>query len=387
MKLSNFSQSRDNNFNLIRITAALAVLITHSFVLATGSINAEPLREYLGMSIGDIAVNIFFITSGFLVTASLLTRQSVIEFVWARVLRIFPALVIMLLLTVFGMGIFFTSLPVSDYLANSEVYIYFVKCASLITEVPYNLPGVFVHNPLRYMVNGSIWTMPYEIKMYAILVAVWGGLLLINRERIKLFKRVIITGVIVSGAIVFMGKFYYATIENLVLKFSIDGEFITLFFMFFSGATFYFLKEYIRLSHSLFWLCMIALVVATAINKDVFFVTYMLTIAYILFYIAYVPSGYIRKYNQVGDYSYGVYIYAFPIQQSLAALVPGISVLHMLLISAAVTLIFATLSWHLIERRALNLKSLYVDHTKNTLTSNPNVSSTRVADVTPSQRK
>src|SRR6186997_3455935 len=132
MKLSNFTQGRDNNFNLIRIVAALAVLINHSFVLSAGTGDAEPLQG-LGMSLGMIAVDVFFITSGFLVTASLLTRQSAIEFIWARVLRIYPALLLMLLLTVFGLGIFFTQLPVPSYLANSLVYTYFLKCSTLIT--------------------------------------------------------------------------------------------------------------------------------------------------------------------------------------------------------------------------------------------------------------
>jgi peptidoglycan/LPS O-acetylase OafA/YrhL len=102
-------------------------------------------------------------------------------------------------------------------------------------------------------------------------------------------------------------------------------------------------------------------------NKDIFFVVYVLTIAYILFYIAYISSGLIRKYNQVGDYSYGVYIYAFPVQQSVAALVPGISVLSMLLIAAPVTLLLAAFSWHFLERYALELKQSCVSRTKRIL--------------------
>ncbi|MDO8654733.1 MAG: hypothetical protein Q7R66_21385, partial [Undibacterium sp.] len=75
-----------------------------------------------------------------------------------------------------------------------------------------------------------------------------------------------------------------------------------------------------------------------------------------LFYLAYLPAGAIRKYNALGDYSYGVYIYAFPVQQALASIYPGIPVPAMLLGSATLTLTLATLSWHLIEKRALHLK-------------------------------
>lgn len=86
MKLAALSQGRNNNFNLIRFVAALAVLFSHSFALATGTGSAEPLRLTYGLTFGDIAVNAFFITSGFLVTASLINRGSVAAFVWGRVL-------------------------------------------------------------------------------------------------------------------------------------------------------------------------------------------------------------------------------------------------------------------------------------------------------------
>lgn len=89
-----------------------------------------------------------------------------------------------------------------------------------------------------------------------------------------------------------------------------------------------------------------------------------MVIAYVLFYLVYVPVGQLRTFNQVGDYSYGVYIYAFPVQQSVAALLPGVSVIAMISISAVVTLLLAALSWHLLERRALRLKGHYVEHTR-----------------------
>lgn len=357
MKLSNFTQGRNNNFNLIRIVAAFAVLITHSFALAIGTGAAEPFRESLGMTLGSIAVDVFFITSGFLVTASLLTRQSAIEFIWARVLRIFPALLIMLLLTVFGLGVFFTSSPLPSYLADSKTYIYLVKCSTLITGVAYNLPGVFDDNPYKNAVNGSLWTMPYEIQMYAILTIIWVALRIKKKIRLRTFELAIVTGAVVAGVLVVARYFYFPT----------EGLFARLFFMFFSGAAFYVLKEHVTISRRIFWLLVIALMSSAMANKHTFFIVYILTIAYILFYIAYIPSGFIRKYNQVGDYSYGVYIYAFPVQQSVVALVPGVSVLSMLSIAATVTLLLAALSWHLLEQRALGLKRLYVDHTKKIL--------------------
>lgn len=367
MRLSNFTQGKDNNFNLIRMVAALAVLVTHSFALAIGTGEAEPFRQSLGMTIGSIAVDVFFVTSGFLVTASLLTRQNTIEFIWARILRIAPALLVMLCLTVFGLGIYFTTLPIPSYLSDSKTYLYFLKCATLITGVSYQLPGVFDGNPYKSPVNGSLWSLPFEVKMYAILAVAWVALRVTQCNRLRAIKVAILAGACIAGSLVIARHFYPPA----------KGEFTNLFYLFFSGAAFYVLKQNILLSRWVFWLFFVALLSSALANKDAFFVVYKLTIAYVLLYIAYIPSGWIRKYNRLGDYSYGVYIYAFPVQQSIAALIPGVSVLSMIMISAATTIFFAVLSWHIIEQRALGLKELYISHTRRIIGRDPTDTSSR----------
>jgi peptidoglycan/LPS O-acetylase OafA/YrhL len=98
----------------------------------------------------------------------------------------------------------------------------------------------------------------------------------------------------------------------------------------------------------------------SVINKDFYFIVYCLLLPFLVFYSAYVPSGYIRKFNRYGDYSYGMYIYAFPVQQSAAALIPNISVTTMIVVSFGVTLFLSMLSWHLIEKRLLDMKGAYV---------------------------
>ncbi len=133
--------------------------------------------------------------------------------------------------------------------------------------------------------------------------------------------------------------------------------------MFFLGATVYVLRHHILLSN---WLCSlfgIALLIA-AFHTHVFFVVYLCTIAYILSYAAYIPSRGIRNYNRLGDYSYGCYIYAFPVQQTIAALVPGVSILQMMAVSFVVTAFCAVVSWHFLEQRALSLKDRFACRTE-----------------------
>jgi peptidoglycan/LPS O-acetylase OafA/YrhL len=105
LTLGDYVGGRDNNFNLIRFLAASAVLLSHSFPLSNGDPTTEPLRSWLGLSAGEIAVDVFFLTSGFLVAGSLLTRHSVSGFAVARALRIYPAMVVSVLLTVPVVGL------------------------------------------------------------------------------------------------------------------------------------------------------------------------------------------------------------------------------------------------------------------------------------------
>ena len=345
MKLSEYVGSRDNNFNLIRILAALAVVVSHGYVLASGLEYSEPVSKLLGMTLGTIAVDIFFISSGFLVAASLISRRSTVEFVCARALRIYPALWVMLILTVFGLGACLTTLPKAAYFGSHETLLYLAKCGTLIAGVDRRLPGVFTHNPYNDTVNGSLWTMPYEVRMYVRLALVWILLRLTGKYRMTLFKMAIPAIAAYAGI-------------RLALNHSDDpfrAEALRLLFMFFTGSTFYVFKERIVLSRRIAVLLTLALLAAT-MRVDIFKVVYDLTLAYLLFFLAYVPAGWVRNYNRLGDYSYGTYIYAFPIQQALVALVPGITTGALILVSFVVTEIFAVLSWHFLEHRALQVK-------------------------------
>ena len=353
--LSSFTQGKNNNFNLIRIIAALAVLVSHSFSLL---LQPEPFGQSLGMSMGSIAVDIFFVASGFLVAGSLLARQSVSEYVLARVLRIYPALIVMLVLTVFVLGAVFTSVPLDAYYTNGQVYSYLMRCLTLISGVAYYLPGVFESNPFKGAVNGSLWTLVYEIKMYIFLALFWLVSALTKKNRTKMFNALMIASAVLALGVVFFRHFYLKD----------DSHAVRLFFMFFSGAAYWVLKDRIRLSTPLFLFLLCASAFSLLMSQDAFFIVYQLGVAYALFYIAYVPAGAIRQYNALGDYSYGVYIYAFPVQQAVVALFPGISVAAMMAMSAAVTLMLAILSWHVIEKRAMRLKEFFLQRSRRALT-------------------
>ena len=137
-------------------------------------------------------------------------------------------------------------------------------------------------------------------------------------------------------------------------------QFERLLFMFFCGASIYVLSDKIVLKHTALYLLLPLLISSVFVSKDLFFALYTLSLAYVVVCLAYLPSGMLRKYNAMGDYSYGVYIYAFPVQQAVAALWPGIMVWQMALLSTLVTLLLAVISWHVIEKPALSLKQVTV---------------------------
>jgi peptidoglycan/LPS O-acetylase OafA/YrhL len=354
MRLSQCTQGRENNFNLIRVIAAFAVLVTHSFVL-TG--NREPFLKVLGMTLGTWALDIFFLISGFLVTSSLLSRQSTVEFLWSRILRIYPALFMMVFLTVFLLGPSFTNLPLATYFSLPETYVYLAKCTSLIVGIARTLPGVF-NGPLNQPVNGSIWSLQVEVYLYASLALLWLFLRVMGQDRTIIFKVIVVAWASAAVVLLFADHFYFHTADRVI---SICIRLVPFFFV---GAAFYVLRHYVVLSHWVFYTLVAGLLASTS-NKDLFLVVYVFSIGYIVFFLAYVPSSLVRRYNKRGDYSYGLFLYAWPVQQSIAAMMPGISSGKMIVISGAVSFLLAVFSWHILERRSLSLKQHCADRTRS----------------------
>ena len=185
MRLSHYAVGRDNNFTLVRFTAAMAVLFAHSIGALGLPPETEPVFRRVGFSLGEMGLDALFVTSGFLVTASLVKRGDLIGFFWARALRVYPALWVMLLLMVFVLAPALTTLPFPDYFASETTWSYLAKCATLIGGIRYTLPGVFDALPLKGEFNGSLWTMPVELRMYIYVAVLWLAFALLPALRPK----------------------------------------------------------------------------------------------------------------------------------------------------------------------------------------------------------
>lgn len=345
MQLAAYAINRDNNFNLMRFLAAFAVLWSHSYGLALSPEN-EPWIGWLGYTPGSLAVDVFFITSGFLVTASLLRFNNFKAFARARALRIFPALIVMSLVLGLVLGPMFTTHSLGEYFGNSEVWKFIAKNSTILTGVKHKLPGVFETNPMEKVVNGSLWTLPFELRCYLVLAILWWATKFAKAAPLRSITRMVVIGTAL-----------------MLLAFWITHSYgyrhwhtFRLFFMFFSGAAFWLLRDRIPMRGWIAVALGVLVLMGVAVPKYFLWI-YPLAIAYLVLYLAYVPGGWLRGFNRFGDYSYGVYIYAFPVQQALVASIPGIGAESMFLASALITLPLAMLSWHFVEKPMLARKN------------------------------
>ena len=335
--LDKHTVGRDNNYTLIRLVASAAVLFGHSYQLSARPGMRDPVRGFFhGTWSGAIAVEAFFFISGLLVCASVIHSKTPLVFFKARVLRLMPALLVCLLISVFILGPLITSLPVNEYFASSKTWHYLFGNASLIKPV-FRLPGVFENNP-RVGVNGPLWTLPGEARMYLLLGI--AGLLGLMQHR---WSANLLLAVLVS-----VGLFW----PDYLPLVSDNPRYFRLGAFFATGVFFYINRKIIPLN----WMLLIFLATASVIwrHGDLGKSILDLTICYTVACVAYLPDW--SWPHWMGDYSYGLYIYGWPSQQLAWLAIPGALPIHNSLLALSICLPLAILSWHLIEKPALGLK-------------------------------
>jgi peptidoglycan/LPS O-acetylase OafA/YrhL len=337
-RLGSLSAGRANNLNLIRMLAALAVLVSHAWPIARGPGTPEPLEAATGHSLGALAVFVFFAVSGFLIPASFARSGSVRAFLIARALRLMPGLAVALLLAGFVMGPLVTTRPAEAYLADPATWAAFGRNLTLVRPV-YTLPGVFETNPYP-AVQGSIWTLVHEVACYlGILICGAAGWL--GRPRLM-----------AALLAVYAGLWLLPELGLVELPGRAE-KFRTLSFAFAAGTAAWLWQD--RLPLSLPWAA--AGLAAALALRDTGLGTpaLILALAYATFWLAYVPRGRVSGYNRLGDYSYGTYLYAFPLQGLAVWLAGPQGPLVNIALALPLTLACAVLSWHLVEKPALRL--------------------------------
>lgn len=315
---------RGNNLDIIRLFAAALVLASHSFAIAGAH---EPFKPH--DTLGTVGVEIFFAMSGFLVAKSWINDPSLLRFSAKRALRIVPGLLVALLLTAFALGPFVTNRSLGDYFGSLVPAEYVAR--NVLMRTFDTLPGIFGQNPLPGAPNGSLWTLPLEVSAYGLVVC-FGILRLLDR-------RVILSGAV--ALIVALSIFHPLSERERLLS------------VFLAGAALYANRSFVRLRVDVAFGAFVlwVLLFDTRLAQP----ASLLLLPYILLTVAYRSPESLGRFASRRDASYGLYIYAWPVQQTVVAM--GLSSPWLVIGTATpIALALALASWRLVEEPALRLK-------------------------------
>lgn len=334
-----------NNLTLVRLVLAGLVMVSHCYWRITGREGEDWFSPVLGAPVSSYAVNGFFFLSGFLVYRSLQRRAKVTDFMTARLARMFPGLAVAVLLTV-AVGAFAIDLPLDRYL-RGETQAFIVRNLTFLGGA-YSLTGLPC-DVRPCAINGSLWTLPWEFRCYLLLA----GLALIGLARPDWMRRLILPATLAlaiawslpgvataANGLVGNGVFYH--LDTVI-------RFWSLFAAGIASAVFI---TRIRLS---IWV----LLILFAGNVAGFALGWpqLLHIAFVGYAVLYFGFATARRGAVAGnwpDYSYGLYIYAFPTMIAAALIWDFDTPAALLAVNIAMTVPLAMLSWHLIESPALN---------------------------------
>ncbi len=323
---------RNNNFDAVRLIAALTVLVGHAWPL-TGQPNPPTLA---GIHVYDLAVYVFFALSGFLITTSWHREPVARVYLAKRALRIFPALVLLVVLTVFVIGTLATTAGLSVYFGSPETWRYLANVSLLVT---YDLPGVFAGNP-QHVVNGALWSLGPEFLCY---LAVLGLGLLLRRRRL-------VAACLLAGAFIGVA---FVPVQPL-------GEIASAMAFFGVGAVIAAVARGRRLP----LLPVVVLIPSWLLASSLLPIDSQLGqmklawlfLPYIVIALGQASTPVVRRLSRFGDISYGMYLWGFLVQQ-LVVQVAGVLPLPLdIAVVVVATAAIGFASWHLVEKRALALK-------------------------------
>ena len=348
-------------FDFLRIALALSVLCTHSFLIAQGErdqFGAAPFR-LLHASI----LPLFFALSGFLISGSA-QRLSLNNFLLNRSIRIVPALMVDIVIAALILGPIFTDLSLGAYFSAYGFRAYFSNIFGLIH---FTLPGVFDTNPFPSTVNGSLWTVPFEIGCYALMSA-YICLGVLKRPFICLCVSLAVALYIWADSVADFQLMKTIGLSSHIVStmtahyWSVQGNELYVYFLI--GSMFYVFRHVIPYHGAIFCVFLVCFLAGAFdalwfIPPSVQTMIFGPILVYLLAFIGLMPVPKLPLYGR-GDYSYGIYLYGYPLQQALVKLFPSLTSpwLHM-----ACSVMLATgaamLSWHCIERPILKVRKTF----------------------------
>ena len=326
---------RPAGFDYLRIFLAFCVVFTHIFGITLDGDVAKSVFGGLARPLEAFILPMFFSLSGFLVAGSLVRSETLVSFFGLRVLRLLPALAVEIMLSAFVIGPLFTQLPLREYFTQRGFYTYFLN---LVGRIHYELPGVFTTNTYPNIVNQQLWTIPWELDCY-ILLGLASVLGLIKLPRIFL-----------AGVVAVHFLFLALHGADFEGGSSVQGYALVLSFL--AGVAIFLFKDRLPWSPTLGAISAIAIYLLLLVPYGDNFVS--APAAYFTVFLGVTNPSRARLLLS-GDYSYGLYLYGFPIQQAFASIWPGLNISA--LVAVFVAMLFACFSWWCVELPTLKLRS------------------------------
>ena len=302
IKLSEVATSRVNNLNFMRFIAALMVIVSHCYSVVLGGAAGSYLLKLTGdrLSPGGVSVGVFFLFGGFLIARSCEHYPEPKKFFSARVLRLFPELLFVVILTTFVLGPILSTLSPAEYFTNPQTYKYLLNGALIMVH---QLPGVFTNNPSGDVINAALWTLPVEFICYI--------LCFIGYKLTKFDKKKVL---LLSIPVFALAVVYYVKFSPLQLSV------VRAVLLFYLGVLIWVFRDHVTISPVLglasivLWFVM---VFGAADNLA------MLTVFPVAcFCLAYGMGNHFSTFGTKFELSYGIYLWAYPIQQALAQFFP-----------------------------------------------------------------
>ena len=355
---------KSNSFGFLRFVFAVLVIFAHTFPVGGFGVETLNLLTNGTYGLGTIAVDGFFVFSGYLITASYVRTQSLPIFLWHRIIRIFPAYWVCIIFTAIALPLIFGLHPDFAYLYGSFFNPAIValqsicgmflplllacspgweKIAAHLPQFPVSafsgsLRSLISHNPISADINASLWTLGHELRLYLI-VGLLGFCGLLRKQAIVLLFLVSWTGYVILS--------FWLPLEGFIQAMHTSAHF-------WAGALVFF----IRLPQKQSWVIFFALLTVLTLPLSLYPLVSPFTTAYLMFWLA--KELPFQTLFRKRDYSYGLYIYAYPVQQALAAAKVtqwGFGIYFA--VTLMITFGLAFLSWHIVESKALTLKDLW----------------------------
>lgn len=332
-----------NNFDMLRLVMAVTVFLFHLYVL-TGESDFKIFTTFLSSA---VAINCFFIISGFLIFMSYENSKTLKSYAEKRLRRIAPAYILVVTVCLLA-GMFITELPVSDYF-SLELLKYYVFNILTLNFLEPSLPGLFGSN-LYSAVNGSLWTIKIEVMFYfsvPLIVYLFGR-----------FNKFVVCAVLYSLSVIYylgLNYMFDSTGVKLYQQFGLLLPGSLSFFMA-GGVLYYYLDWFKKRPHLYGILGMVGFVIY---KFTAFYFILPISLALIVVYIA-IGSVNFGNFARYGDFSYGVYIWHYPVIQTLIVFEAFRNPWEGFVYSLGIVFLLSILSWHFIEKPTLRKTSHYV---------------------------